>query len=113
MMKAPVLRAHTSSSMRRAIESATPVGNWCEGVTNAARALGAAPTQRRPPDVADRQGWRAAAPWPAEAAHASMDSQDPRPTHRPRAPARPGWQCRLHAGCRPFAARYLKLRHEL
>jgi len=45
MMNAPLSRAQANNSSRRAMDSATPVGNWCEGVTNTARARGAA---RRP-----------------------------------------------------------------
>src|SRR5262249_17875573 len=41
----PLCLAHANSSRRRTIDIATPVGNWCEGVTKTARARGAV---RRP-----------------------------------------------------------------
>ena len=40
MIHAPVRCAQSSSSSRRAIDMTVPVGNWCDGVTYAARACG-------------------------------------------------------------------------
>src|SRR5258707_11485739 len=54
----PALRAHAMSANRRAIDKTTPVGNWCEGVTNAARARGAVamPTSTRRPSASTGTG---------------------------------------------------------
>lgn len=47
------------SANRRAIESTTPSGNWCEGVTNAARAFGVdlIPTLTSSPCPSTGIGW--------------------------------------------------------